>query len=1468
MSINTGKNQFRTNYKYIRSKIPAVQQKKLNIASFFRIFTKKNYMLRKLVVLFLLAGSFSHAQFNESAPWMQNLKTKKSSAAKSVQQDYTFKEITNAFDEYWKGKDITKKGNGYKPFKRWENYWKHFVNSDGYIPTSKQLYDSWKNNQTGKAINPTSDWTSVGPFSSGTLAIGQPGTGRVNAISVDPNDQNIWYAGAPAGGLWKSIDAGSTWTTLFDDFPQIGVSGIAIDKNDSNIVYIATGDDDAADSYSIGVYKSLDGGATWNETGLNTSNTDYSWVMNEITIDPANSDIIWVGTNKGLMKSVDGGDNWVTKRNGNIKDFKLKPGDSNTVYAVSSGAYYRSDDGGDSFPQVTNILPTTSGRRVLGVSPANPEVLYILCANVQQQGYSFQGFYKSTDSGETFTRTLNNTDILERNQAWYDLALEVSPTDENEVYTGAINIWKSTNGGDSFNRLNNNDTDVTPAYTHVDIHTLKFYNNKLFAGTDGGLYVSEDNGITFTDKTRGMAITQFYRISIGKNNAARIAGGTQDNSGFVYNNQSWNIYSSADGMDYEIDPTNDNIIYGFAQNGIVLFITTNTGQNLGGVSPPRDDNGDQISGNWVTPLAISSEGDVYAGFDAVYKLSGSSWEKVSSTIGSGNIDDLEVDPNDPMTIYVVQDNFLYRSQNGGATFIPLKGFDADISDITINSNDSSIVYLTTSALFSDSLPNFGSSNERGIYKVTIDGNTATEENITYNIPTDLAFLSIVHQGRDTNNPIFVGTSGGVYRLDDTLTEWEDYFTNLPNTGISDLEISIDDEVIVASTYGRGVWQSPIDIQVPDDDVKLVSVSPIPGNVLCGEIFPEIVVQNKGINPITEVDVTYSINGGSAQNFTWNTSTILNEETATIALPSQNINSIGESVLEVTVTIINDTYDDNNIVSSTFYVNDFGIGDMVNTFETAEETLVTYNQTGGVSIWEKGIPAGAVLNEAASGEQVYATNLDGRHPDETASYLVSNCYELSNILAPVLKFNMAYDLEPNFDIVYVEYSLDDGASWSVLGTIDSEPNWYTSDRTNASSGDEDDCQNCPGAQWTETNATMTEYAYDFVANAARGETDLTNEENVVFRIAFVSDQSLNQDGVVIDDLVVTGFQDDNDDDNDGILDVNDNCPLIGNADQIDTDNDGEGDACDTDDDNDGVPDLDDNCPLTANADQADADDDGIGDVCDDDADNDGVPNGVDVCPNTPLNDVVDITGCTVFSLAANNFQVLTTGESCSSGNDGSITITAQANLNYTATLSGNGSDLDSSFSDTVSFTELTAGDYSVCITVEGESGYEVCYDINISEPDTLSVTSKINSEANKVTLGLYGSKNYIITLNKKEYRTSESEITLTLSEVENVLSVKTDKDCQGIYEETIVLSSELFIYPNPISNGELSVYLGNNNLDEVELSLFSINGTKVFTKTYRVSENEVKFNVDGLSKGIYMLNVKTNKSLLSYKIIRR
>ncbi len=1408
----------------------------------------------------LLLGSVSYGQFNESAPWMQKLKKTNAVTSKSTDQRYSLNEISEAFHQYWKGKDSLAKGSGYKPYMRWENYWKHFVDENGYIPTSKDLMETWEEVQNLNAdVNPTSNWNALGPFTSGTLAEGQPGAGRINAVAIDPNNENIWYAGAPSGGIWKSVNAGSTWVNLFDDFAQIGVSGIAIDANDSNTIYIATGDDDGRDSYSIGVFKSIDGGLSWNATGLNAQISDFSWSMNEIFIDPSNSNIVWVATNKGLYKSLDAGANWAVTFDGEVGDFRLKPGDPETIYLVTSNSFHRSENGGATFEEITDPFPVVAGRMVIGVSAADPTVVYVLVADTLGNDSAFLGLFRSDDSGLSFTQTLNSVDIFERNQAWYDLCIAVSPTNADEVYTGAINIWKSADAGDTFTRLNNNDSDVSAAYTHVDIHTLKFFNNKLYAGTDGGVYETADGGLTFTDYNNGLAITQFYRLSIAKNNAGIVSAGSQDNSGFIYNNNEWNIYTGGDGMDYEINPANSNEVYGFSQFGSILYISTDSGQNLGFVGAP-------FPGEWVTPLAISAEGEVYAGFDAVYKLVGSSWEQLSPTIGSDAIDDLEIDPSNPQVIYAAEGNELYRSEDGGATFFRLYSFLAAISDIAINSLDPNILYVTTSR-------NVGITSQqnqppgRGVYRLTLNGNTATEENITLNIPSSLAFFSVVHQDQDLSNPIFVGTSVGVFRLDDTLTEWEEYSTSLPNVAVSDLEISLDDELLVASTYGRGVWSSAIPVQTPDNDISLLSLTPGKDEILCGEIIPEIEVKNNGINPITSVDVSYTVDGGSPQTFTAPVS-LASEESTIIEIPSLNLTTIGEYSLNVSVSIDNDAFSNNNEITNIFYVNDFGLGDAINTFETTDETLLSYNEDGGAPLWEKGVPAGILLNETGSGTQLYGTNLDGNHPDETRAYLVSNCYEMANILSPVLKFQMAYDLEINFDVVYVEYTLDDGLSWQVLGTVNSQPNWYNSDRTNARSGTDDDCQNCPGAQWTGTNATLTEYAYDFIANAALGETDLTNEPNVIFRIVFHSDPLVTQEGAIIDDLVVEGFQDDEDDDNDGILDVDDNCPLVGNANQLDTDGDGVGDACDTDDDNDGIADVDDNCPTTANADQADADNDGIGDVCDDDVDNDGVPNGNDLCDNTPADAVVDVDGCEVFSLPASNFRVLTVGESCISSNNGSISIEAIEILNYTAVLTGNSLDESVGFTDTISFGDLMSGSYEVCVTVEGQTGYEVCFSIDIQQPEDLSVSSKVDTFDNKVTLNLSGAKSYLINLNNVIYRTTDSEITLPLSQVENTLTVSTDKDCQGVYSESIFLSSELLIYPNPIDSGDLNIYLGNSSSDQVEISLYDLNGRTLFKKQYTPVNNEFQFNVDALSKGIYLLNINTQSSLMTYKIIRK
>ncbi|MEY8020942.1 thrombospondin type 3 repeat-containing protein [Muriicola sp. SD30] len=1436
-------------------------------------------MIRKLLLVLLLCGFSSYGQDdNISSGKDPALGSQVSFSDGTTPVNlYNFSEAVEA---YWASRDKNRKGSGYKPMKRWEHYWSHFADANGDLPSGKELWNSWQNKQASSArSNPISNWNSVGPFAVRVFSGRLPGTGRVNQIAVDPNNENTWYIGAPAGGIWKTTDGGQTWTNLFDEFPQIGVSGIAIDSNDSNIIYITTGDDDAADSYSVGVFKSIDGGQTWNQTGLNPSNTNNNFLMNEIVIDPSNPNILWAGSSSGLYKSVDGGDNWNIVRAGYISDFKLKPGDPNTVYAVAnrhiggaggSAIFYKTTNGSDFVTIDDPLLPTTAGRVVLGVTPADSEVLYILAANTGagEQDFEYQGLYKSVDSGVSFAESSNTTNIMESSQAWFDLALEVSPTDADEIYMGCLNIWKSNSGGTNWSRLNqwfiNN-----PAYTHADIHTLKFFNGKLYAGTDGGIYLTEDGGSTFTDYTAGAAVGQFYRMSVSPSDPNKMIGGLQDNGGQALNGGQWNNYHGGDGMDNAIDPNNDNIFYGFTQFGSSFNVTSNSGQSIGSIAPPEDANGDSIQGNWITPMAIGPTGKVFSGFDAVYQLQGNNWVKISTNFDGDNLTDIEVSRNNEEILYVARQDLLYRSTDGGVTYDFLHRFPTIISDIAIHSSLDNIAYVVTSNRVG--IRQSQQPGNRGVYRVTINGpGDETVDDITLNLPADQALFSIKHQGRHTDNPVYVGTSLGVYRIDDTLAEWEDYFTNLPNVAVSDLDINLDQEIITAATYGRGIWQSPIPVQVPDNDIQLVAINmPSANTIRCGEIFPEILVENKGLNPITSVDVTYRVNGGADQPFN-NVSVNLNSgETTTIALPSVNINSIGPASLEVEVTIANDTFPDNNSLIQNFFSNFFGLGGTVNTFESAEEILLTYNDIdNNSSVWEKGVPAGTLLNQAASGSQVYGTNLDGNHPDGVKSFLVSNCYEMSSILAPVLKFNMAYDLEINFDIVYVEYSTDDGANWQVLGTVNSQPNWYSSDRTNANSGAADDCQNCPGAQWTGTNETMTEYAYDFTANAALGETDLTNESNVLFRIVFHSDPALNQEGVIIDDFVVEGVQDDDDDDNDGILDVDDNCPLVGNANQTDTDADGQGDACDTDDDNDGILDTEDNCPLVANPNQEDADGDGIGDVCDDDADNDGVPNANDLCDNTPPGTVVDVTGCEIFTLPITNFSLLTVGETCTDNNDGSITLNAVEALNYTATIAGSGLNESQSFSDTLSFENLSAGTYEICITVDGQPEYEICYSVNIPEPEDLSVSSKIDSFDNKVTLDLSGGKSYTINLNGEVYRTSEKEITLPLSQVENTLRVRTDKDCQGVYSETIMLSSELLIYPNPISSGDLNIYLGNNSSEKVEVALFDLNGRTVFRKQYNVENNEIRFNVDALSRGIYMLNIKTSSGLMNYKIIRK
>ncbi len=1047
---------------------------------------KFQIMKKLLLLLAFLSFSAVQAQYQTTAPWMKNFDL----SSRSTQP--TFQDIVNAAETYFETIDKDAKGSGYKPFKRWEAYWQNFVGEDGYLPTSTELWNGYLEKQAMSNSRSTqadeSNWVSLGPTDFANRPFSTANIGRINVIIKDPNNANIYYAGAPAGGIWKSTDAGLTWNQLIDDLPQIGVSGIAIDYNDSNTIYIATGDDDAGDAPSVGVWKSTDGGNTWNSTGLNPGNSPSR--MNDIYIHPTNSNVLWVATTTGLFKTSDAGVNWDLNISANIEDVKIKPGDPDVVYAVNpsgggfNSAFYKSTDGGDTFSSAGLGLPSTSGRFVIDVTPANPDVVYVVSATT---GNAYQGLFKSTDSGASFTLTANTQNIFESTQAWYDLALAISDTNENEVYVGCLNIWKSVDGGDSFSQVNSW-FQHTASFTHADIHFLRFYDNELYAGTDGGFYKSSNGGTTFEDLTEGMEVSQFYRIDVSQQTASKIAGGTQDNGGFGYSS-GWNNYHGGDGMEGVIDPNNDNLYYGFMQFGQNLFVSTDSGQSgstaYGGPS----------GGNWITPLSINNESEVYAGYNFLYRFNGAGFTQVSGFLG-GTIDVLEIDPLDADIMYLAINNSLRKSLNRGVSFSAVETFPTNITSIEVNNNDSDIVYVTVAGV------------NGGVYRSTDGGLNFTE--ITGSLPS-LSKNIIKHRQDDILNNLYLGTSVGVYRYDDNAGDWEVFDNNLPNVNVRDLAINVIDEVIVAGTYGRGIWTSPLQsTQLAPDDVRLIAVNnPASNNFACGDITPQIEVQNNGQNTITQIDIDYVVDGGANNDFTWNGS-LASEATVLIDLPTLAL-SDGEHDLDISVSIVNDEFSTNNSGSKTFFKNGTGIAQLVNTFETPAEDLITYNEGGSTPLWERGVPNGPILNTAVSGTQVYGTNLLGDHTNQTKAYLFSQCYDLSQIVGPVLKFHMAFEIEFDWDLVYVEYTTDGGNNWSLLGSA-SDPNWYNSSRF-AGDGLANNCFNCVGGQWTGTNPTMTEYSYALDA--------LNTETEVIFRMVFHSDQSVVEEGVILDNFYVDG-----------------------------------------------------------------------------------------------------------------------------------------------------------------------------------------------------------------------------------------------------------------------------------------------------------------------------------------------------------
>lgn len=733
----------------------------------------------------------------------------------------TLSEIQQLADDYFEDRDKGR-GSGYKQYKRWEYDMQRKVNSDGRILNfSKLTHDviSSLTSENPPVESMPGNWTAMGPMSYSNGNSGyNGGLGRVNVIAFHPTNANIIYIGVPAGGVWKTTDGGSSWSPMSDQLASIGISGIAVDHNNPNTVYILTGDGDGADTYSIGVMKSTDGGVSWNPTGLSWGVTNFVRGY-KLLMHPTNSSIMFAITNAGIYKTTDGWVSYTNVQSGSFRDMEFKPGDPATAYAVTTNTFYKSTDTGSSWGTTGTGLPSSENRVALAVTPANANYVYYLAGPGGASGSgTFRGLYRSADSGATFTTMSTTPNILGSDvngggtgdQSWYDLAIAVNPGNANNTITGGVNVWRSTDGGSSHSLSAYWYSPGASQYVHADIHDLVYnpLDNKLYCGSDGGISVSTDHGQTWTNIWNGLQIMQFYKISGVEANQNLIIGGTQDNGSNKYTG-STNIQHilGGDGMDNMIDYTNNNILYYSFQNG-GLQRSINGGVTSTPIKPAGS------TGAWVTPYAMDSSNPsiIYGGYSDVYRSTnmGTTW----TNLGSDGRGALAVGINDGSRLYAANNNVIQTSSNTGGSWTNVTGpwpGGLTITDIAIDPANASRVWITLS----------GYTAGQKVYESTNAGSSWT--NISGSLP-NVPALSIAYEntGGSPADAIYIGMAVGVYYTSDS-TPWTLYNTGLPNVPIYDLEINHTNGKIRAGTFGRGLWESPL-FSVPVCDILTSSVN--------------------------------------------------------------------------------------------------------------------------------------------------------------------------------------------------------------------------------------------------------------------------------------------------------------------------------------------------------------------------------------------------------------------------------------------------------------------------------------------------------------------------------------------------------------------------------------------------------------------------------------------------------------------
>lgn len=768
--------------------------------------------MRKLWITVCIV--FVTMQIGLAQPWIKYLPQEKKASELNL---YDYKK---AFDTYWVPFNVDKgyymkegvktKAAGWKQFLRWYHHMESQVNpATGEFPkySAQQVYDAYKLSHPTKAQANASAWENVGPS---TSEGGYAGVGRINCIAFHPTDNNTYWVGAPAGGLWQTTNNGDSWTCLTEQNAILGVTDIVIpsDYADSHTIYIATGDKDATDNRSIGVLKTTDAGATWQATDL-VFTLDQNEMVNRLLLDPNDDNTIIAATTDGVYKTTDGGANWSEKLSNRIFiDMEYMPGNFSVLYGCSKGggSVTVSTDGGANW---STTLSTSGSRVELAVSPDKPDYVYAL---VSASNSGLYGVYRSQNQGANFSQMVNGGGINllgwspygtdSGGQGWYDLSLAVSPFDANLLFVGGVNTWKSTDGGENW-QISSHWSGNSAQAVHADKHILRYRSNgDLFEGNDGGIYILQDGSTNWEDKTNGMIISQMYKLSVSASVADEVITGLQDNGTKLLSNN-WYDVKGGDGMECLIDYTDADIQYGTYVYGQISRTTNHWNSSID-IEPSAAGNG-----AWVTPYIIDPEdpATLYAGYSNVWKTTnrGNNWTKISSINVSDKIRSMAIAPSDNQVLCVAGKSSIWRTNDGGETWNNIKSnlpaSSSNITYIAIKTDDPNTIWVSLSSY-----------NDDVVYETTDAG--ASWHNISQGLPNIPAYSIVQNKMSSGELHLYVGTELGVYfkRAD---ADWIEYNQALPKVKTGELEIYYDMENpdnnrLYLASYGRGLWKSPLE----------------------------------------------------------------------------------------------------------------------------------------------------------------------------------------------------------------------------------------------------------------------------------------------------------------------------------------------------------------------------------------------------------------------------------------------------------------------------------------------------------------------------------------------------------------------------------------------------------------------------------------------------------------------------------